>query len=220
MSIGGRFVFNDAGETPNTQIALLDYQPAPLICEIRNVRSGTGPTAVGTFRGRGRGLVIDCEGGYFAGEPSGGALFDRQDKKIRDITSEAPAGRLEVRHLTNFVAAMRSRRAGDLACEALEGHHSAACCHVANISHRIGQQAAPDAIRERIRSHREYADAFERCREYLQQNGVNLDATPAVLGPWLSYDAKQERFVNEFADAANKLSQREYRQPYVMPKLV
>ena len=42
MSIGGRFAFNDCGETANTQIALLDYQPAPLICEIRNVRVAKG----------------------------------------------------------------------------------------------------------------------------------------------------------------------------------
>ena len=45
MSIGGRFAFNDCGETANTQVALLDYQPAPLICEIRNVRLGKSPDA-------------------------------------------------------------------------------------------------------------------------------------------------------------------------------
>ena len=43
ISIGGRFAFNDGGETANTHIALLDYQPAPLLCEIRNVRAGTRP---------------------------------------------------------------------------------------------------------------------------------------------------------------------------------
>ena len=43
MSIGGRFAFNDCGETANTQIALLDYQPAPLICEVRNVRAAKRP---------------------------------------------------------------------------------------------------------------------------------------------------------------------------------
>ena len=91
---------------------------------------------------------------------------------------------------------------------------------MANISHRLGKQAAPEAIRETIRPQPELADAFDRCREYLRENGVNLDATPAVLGPWVTFDAKQERFVNEFADAANALSRREYRQPFVMPELV
>lgn len=220
MSIGGRFAVGDTAETPNTQIALFDYQPAPLICEVRNVRKGTGPAAMGTFRNRSRGVIIDCEGGYFAGETAGGALFDRQDKKIKDIASDGRSGRQEVTHLANFIAAVRNRRRGDLACEAWEGHCSAATAHVANISHRIGRQAKPDAIREQIKSRPELADAFERFREHLAANGVKLDATPAVLGPWVTYDAKQERFVGDFAKEANALARREYRAPFVVPEIV
>ena len=103
--------------------------------------------------------------------------------------------------------------------EALQGHLSAACCHLANTSYRLGKQSPPETIRETIRGHRELSDAFERCREYLRENGVDLSATPAVLGPWLTYDAKQEQFVQDFADQANKLSQRDYRPPFVVPKL-
>ena len=33
MSLGGRFGFDDDGETPNTQVALLDYEPTPIYCE-------------------------------------------------------------------------------------------------------------------------------------------------------------------------------------------
>jgi hypothetical protein len=121
--------------------------------------------------------------------------------------------------MSNFVAAVRSRKAGDLAAEALQGHHSTACCHMANVSHRLGKQARPEAIRETIQTNREFSDAFERCREYLRQNEVNLAATPAVLGPWVTFDPKQERFVNDLADQANALSQREYRQPFVLPKI-
>ena len=40
-----------------------------------------------------------------------------------------------------------------------------------------------------------------------------------MLGPWVNYDAKQERFVGEFADQANQLAQRTYREPFVVPKL-
>jgi hypothetical protein len=121
--------------------------------------------------------------------------------------------------MSNFVAAVRSRKSGDLAAEALQGHHSTACCHMANISHRLGKQARPEVIRETIQSSRELSDAFERCREYLRENGVNLDATPAMLGPWVTFDPKQERFINDDAKEANILSQREYRQPFVVPKI-
>jgi hypothetical protein len=40
----------------------------------------------------------------------------------------------------------------------------------------------------------------------LRANGVDLDATAATLGPWVSLDAKQSRFVADFADAAKKRS--------------
>jgi len=218
-SIGGRFAFNDCGETANTHIALFDYQPAPLICEVRNVRVSKSPDAMGKFRNRNSGLVIDCEGGYFAGDASGGALFDKQGKKIKDFPDDGGSKGLETSHMSNFVTAVRSRKVGDLAAEALQGHHSTACCHMANVSHRLGKQARPEDIRETIQANPELSDAFERCREYLRENGVALSATPAVLGPWVTYDSKQERFVKEFADQANALSQREYRQPFVVPKI-
>jgi predicted dehydrogenase len=222
MSIGGRFAFDDCGETANTQIALLDYQPAPIICEVRNVRAGKDPAAIGKFRNltSSAGVVIDCEGGYFAGEAPTGAFFDKEGKKTKDITDDGSSERLEVLHLSNFVAAVRSRKADDLAARASVGHRSAACCHMANISHRLGKESAPEAIGESIQANRELSDAFERCREYLRANGVDLSATPAVLGPWVTYDPKQERFVTGFADQANRLSRREYRRPFVLPKLV
>jgi hypothetical protein len=71
---------------------------------------------------------------------------------------------------------------------------------MANVSYRLGKQARPEVIREKIQASRELSDAFERCREYLRENEVNLDTTPAVLGPWVTFDPKKERFVNDFAD--------------------
>ena len=219
MSIGGRFAFNDCGETANTHITLLDYQPAPLICEIRNVRASKSSDAMGTFRNQNHGIIIDCEGGYFAGDASGGALFDKQGKKIKDFPDDGSSKRLETAHLANFIAAVRSRKSGDLAAEALQGHNSTACCHLANVSYRLGKQAPPAAIQESIRASRDLSDAFERCREYLRENKVDLDATPAILGPWVTYDAKKDRFIKDHADQANALSQREYRKPFVVPKI-
>jgi predicted dehydrogenase len=220
LSIGGRLAFNDCGETANTHIALLDYQPAPILCEIRNVRASKSADAMGKFRSQDHGLVIDCEGGYFAGDASGGALFDKQNKKIKDFSDDGGSKGLETAHLSAFVTAVRSRKTSDLAAEALQGHLSTACCHMANVSYRLGQQTRPEVIQEKIQANRELSDAFERCREYLRENGVDLGATTALLGPWVTFDGKQERFVDDYADRANALSQREYREPFVVPKMV
>src|SRR5258707_14878681 len=115
---------------------------------------------------------------------------------------------LELAPLSASLAGVRSRKASDLAAEALEGHRSTACCHMANVSPRLGKQSSPEAIRAAITGNAEMAAAFERCRAYLRENGVALDATSAPLGPWVSLDAKQGRFVGDFADAANELSRR------------
>jgi hypothetical protein len=126
---------------------------------------------------------------------------------------------LETTHLSNFVAAVRSRKASDLAAESLQGHLSAACCHLANISHRLGNESPVEAIRATIRADRVLSDAFDRCREYLLENGVDLTVTPAILGPWVTFDPKRERFVDGFAHPANALARRDYRKPFVVPKL-
>jgi len=219
IAIGGRLGFDDDGETPNTLVAVLDYRPAPLICEVRNVRITKEPNSMGTYRARDRGVVIECEGGYFAGDADGGAIFDRQGRKIKDIAE----GRLpefpDAPHLANFVSAVRSRRAGDLHAEVIEGHVSTACCHMANISYRLGKRSPPGAILETIRGNAELSDAFQRCRDYLRANNIDLAATQAVLGPWVTLDGQQERFVGEFAQEANELCHRAYRAPFVVPEL-
>jgi hypothetical protein len=174
---------------------------------------------MGKFRNRSGGLVIDCEGGYFAGDASSGAVFDKQGKKIKDFPDDGSSKGLETSHMSNFVAAVRSRKAGDLAAEALQGHHSTACCHMANVSYRLGKQARPEFIRETIQANRELSDAFERCREYLRENEVNLDTTPVVLGSWVTFDPKKERFIKALADQANALSRRECRRPFVVPQI-
>jgi len=219
VSVGGRFGFDDCGETANTQIALFDYKPAPLICEIRNLSAGKAPGAIGKFRNRTGGVVIDCEGGYFAGDWNGGALFDKDGKKIEDLPYDGSGKTMIDAHLSNFLAAVRGRKRDDLVAEARIGHHSTACCHLANTSHRLGKTASPEAIRASIKGNKEFTDAFDRCRDYLRENGVDLDAKPATLGPLLTYDSKQERFTGDFADEANKLSRREYREPFVVPEI-
>ncbi len=77
----------------------------------------------------------------------------------------------------------------------------------------------PETILETIRADSELSDAFQRCREYLEANGVDLGATRAALGPWVTLDGQRECFVGEFADRANELNRRAYRAPFVVPEV-
>jgi predicted dehydrogenase len=219
ISIGGRLGYNDDGETANTQIAYFDYQPAPLICEIRNYRAKKNATATGKLRGINTGMVVDCEGGYIAGDFTSSTVFDNDGQKIKAIEGAKKLQELDNLHAANFAAAVRSRKPTDLNAEARVGHVSAACCHMANLSYRLGKQTPPEAIVEATRATAPLADAFDRCRDYLRENKIDLGETPATLGPWLTFDAKSERFVGPFADQANQLSHREGRAPFTVPEI-
>jgi predicted dehydrogenase len=222
IAVGGRFAYGDDGETANTLVAVLDYRPAPLVLEVRNLRVTKQPDTMGTYRGRDHGVIIDCEGGYYAGDSSGGTVFDRQGRKIP--VKEIPDTRLEpypdAAHLANFLAAVRSRCYGNLAAEAQDGYASVACCHMANVSYRLGKAAPSAAILDALGGQPELYDAFERCRAHLQANGVDLAADEAALGAWVTFDTASGRFLGEHADEANRLSRRVPREPFAVPEIV
>jgi hypothetical protein len=223
LSIGGRFLFDDDGETPNTHIALLDYRPAPIVCEIRGLPVDKGP--VGAFRGLRTGVIIQCEGGYLRTALTGGTAFDPQDKEIKAFAGPK-AGDMAVTHAANFIEAVRNRNPDQLHAPALEGHLATACAHMANISQRLGAESHPEAIRQAIRQTAPatqvagvFADVFERYEQHLAANGVARPAAPGVLGAWVTLDPASERFVGDLADRANVLATREYRAPFVVPTI-
>jgi predicted dehydrogenase len=219
ISLGGRFDFDDDGETPNTQVALWAYQPVPMICEVRNLKMPKSATRLAKYRGINRGIVVDCEGGYYAGDAPGGAIYDTKGRKIKDLELGQTAQETETAHAANFIAAVRSRKREELHADAKVGHVSASCLHLANVSYRLGKQMPPDAIADAVRTDTEAHDAVRRCGEHLQAAGVDLSKTPGTLGPWVAYDVRQEQFSGSFAAEATTLSQRECRAPYVVPTL-
>ena len=233
MSIGGRFGYDDDGETPNTQIAILDYEPAPIIYEVRGLPTKQGDSSMDVYRmvsragaaissgeagpGPNTGVVIQCEGGYF--EQGSSAVYDNKGKLIEKFAGEGSLP-TNVEHDANFIKAVRSRKRSDLNAEILEGHLSTALCHIANISHRLGKQSPPGHIKEVIQSNHDMSETFGRFGEHLRANGADLEKTPAVLGPWLTMDSSKERFVGDFANQANQLLSRNYREPFVVPEKV
>jgi predicted dehydrogenase len=218
MSIGGRFGKPDSAETANTQVAIFDYEPAPLICEVRNLGNRKDGTS-GQFRGAGGGVVIDCEGGYCLAEADAATVFDQSDKKIREFQSKQNPSEMLAAHLANFISAVQSRKSESLNAEAVQGHLSAICFHAANVSQRLGALASPDKIKAATKDNLLAADAFERCYEHLKLNGVDLQTSKATAGPRLNLDVERHEFVGEFADEANALSRRQYRKSFVVPEL-
>jgi predicted dehydrogenase len=216
ISVGGRFGYVDDGKTPNTQMAIFCYEPAPIIIEVRGLPREKGTRAMDHYRGVRSGNVIQCEHGYFAGGRGGGWVYDNEGKKVKQFKGDGGAG-----HQANFIKAMRTRRRSDLHAEILEGHLSAALCHMANISYRLGCESAPERIREMIQGSKEALGTFERVQAHLAANEVDLEKMPAVLGPWLKMDSEKERFVGDFPTRwANELLKHDYRKPFIVPERV
>jgi predicted dehydrogenase len=189
LCLGGRFGVDDAGQTPNTQLTLLDYPDLPMIVENRNLPARSGQKAMDQFRGIREGFALDCEGGSFVGLKGGGWTYDREGRRLKQFPGEGGS-----RHMVNFLAAIRSRRAGDLNAPALQGHYSSALCHVGNISWRLGRPESAAACRDAVSNHPAAAAIFDQLERHLAANAVDAARHRFVLGPWLELDPSGETF--------------------------
>jgi predicted dehydrogenase len=222
LAIGGRFTVDDDATTPNTQIVYYDYKPVPFIFEVRGLPSrkpadtanGRAWPPMDAFGKIVRvGIWIQCENGYFAAGEGGGWAYDKDGKKIRQFKQELGASG----HQENFIKAVKSRDPKDNPCNAETAHYSAACCHLGNISYRVGEAKTQGEIAASIKGNAQMSESFDRLKDHLDKNGYNGSIT---LGANLSIDPGAERFTGDHADAANKLLKREYRKPFEIPENV
>jgi predicted dehydrogenase len=232
-SIGGRLGYQDDGETPNTQVIVHDFKTAPLIFEVRGLPSRPGQASgvdasnlssanaadaaantMDKYHGVSIGNVVECEGGLMISPGYFNATaHDRDGKIIKEFKGRD-------RQMQNFVDVIRSRKTADLYAPVAEGQASSELCHLGNISYQIGRAVAPGELAERTRGNPLAAEAAGRMIEHLKMNDVDLTKTPLTLGAPLAVAAGQDQFTGEFSDAANVLLTRNYRQPFVVPKMV
>jgi GFO/IDH/MocA oxidoreductase family protein len=208
QSLGGRFGYRDQGQTPNTQLAILDFGEAKLIFEVRGLP--TDP-----YDGQKVGNVFHLtEGVITAGKfhPKGGG----KPEPLPAVEGEQRP-RSEKGHFGNFIACMRSRRQSDLAAEILEGHYSSAACHLANVSYRLGQDVPFDPRTKALGDDRDAYEALERLEEHLGKgNRLELKAMTCRLGRKLAVDRKEETIAAD--PEANALLTRRYRAPFAPPE--
>ena len=225
-SYGGRFGYEDAGETPNTQVCIHEFAGGKrLVFEVRGLTTerlqfdgrefDTKSTETDNKDNQGAkvGVIFYGSEGY-AVMPSynGGSLFDKDGKKVKDF-----GGGGDDNHFGNFVKAVRSRKIEDLNADILEGHLSSALCHVGNISYRLGSPVSAKDITAKLQGDAEALETFDRFQQHLLDNKIDPATTKITLGPKLTLAGK-EVFSGDRAAEANKLTTREYRAPYIVPK--
>lgn len=199
---GGRFGYEDDGETPNTLVSMHDYGDKLLIFEVRGLKTDS-------LRGADVGNIFYGSDGYVVMTGySSGAAFDLDG----NMTKKFDAGG---DHFGNFLDAVASRNHEDLNADILEGHLSSALCHLGNASFLLGEETSVDAANEQLGSNEEVQDSFTRFQDHLANNSVDLSVEKLQLGPKLMIDAENEEFINN-GDASAMLT-RDYRKPFVVP---
>lgn len=208
ISLGGRFGYEDQGQTPNTQLAIYDYGDAQLVFEVRGLPTDKFPHARD-----GSDNVFHCEGGLVTRQ----GFYPKGSDKPEAIAS-APRGPGRG-HFDNFIHAVRSRNQEELNADILEGHYSAALCHLGNISYRLGEKTPFSPQTKAFGDNKEAYETLARMEEHLAgRNGLKLAEMDYTLGRKLVVDAKKEAFVGD--DEANRLLTRQYRAPFVVPDKV
>jgi predicted dehydrogenase len=210
-SLGGRFGYEDQGQTPNTQLAVFDYGDALLVFEVRglvdNPDRGNVARNVSNEYYTTDGMIL--EGKFYPHGSKEGIAIERPEVRV------TPGGTFG-----SFIRAVRSRKPEDNNADAEVAHYSAALCHLANISYRLGQQVPYDRAAAALGDNKQVVAAFDNIRDNLKAIGLKLEETDYTLGRTLAFDPAAEKFTGAGADEANPLLTRPYRAPFVVPESV
>jgi len=209
----------DAGDTPNTEVAIYDYGDKCMVFETRGLSVNDSADEeinrlFGSTRGNKIGVIFyGADGVLVQRSYTSCSAYDKKGEKIKDFGGGGD-------HFGNFVEAVKSRDADSLNSDAWEGHLSAALAHLANISYYAGEDnrisvAEAKKVLEKVKSRDDNLATLERTVTHLEDNGVDLQKYPMSMGPMLHFDPKKEVFTN--SNAANEILHREYRKPFVCP---
>ena len=147
VSTGGKFVYDDDQETPNTQLSTLDYgNGQQIVFEVRGLPTGPdwplkkrgGHTIGNIFYGSDGILAIDSDSFQ---------IYKGEDLTLdQDVKPEGKQWDV-LGHMENFLKAVKSRNHKDLNAELEIGVVSAGLCHLANISYRTGKKLEFDSAK-------------------------------------------------------------------------
>ena len=209
MALGGRFMWNDQGETPNTMFGLAEYPNGQWIFfNVRNYSSYKG------YKAQVDNYFYFADGGKIIG----GQYFPKGSDKGEKVSTEkveiTPGGAFG-----SFVAACRAGKPEMANGDMLVAHHSCLPGHLMNISYRLGEKVPFNAKAGRFGDNKAAAEEFLKLHEMMKGDaGVPEDKSQYIVGPWLTFDQKTEKFTGERADEANKLLRDPCREGFQPPE--
>lgn len=142
---GDKYLWQDDQETPNVLVTTFKYpeQKKMIVFEVRHWI--TNPEGFGEPDGNVVGNIFWGKDGYMVVPDYGSyEIFLGRKRESQGLVSKGGD------HWGNFLDAVRAKDPKMLNCDVEEGHKSAAMCHMANISHRLGRSLNFDPATERF----------------------------------------------------------------------
>lgn len=169
---GGRFGWEDAGETANMQLAWYELAGVPVTIEVNDLQLTPTRKVTGMRDGIRVGLVVHCEGGQMRGGLGGMYAVGNDGKtSIRKFPGDGGA-----KHQSNFIDAVRSRRSGDIASRIVLAERAAAIAHLANLSYRTGARGDAAALDQCIGANATVRGIQADHAKHLADWGINQPA--------------------------------------------
>lgn len=209
MAIGGRFMWEDQGETPNTMFGIAEYPNGQQVFfNVRNVNyKGYQHQVENEYYFEDGSRIV--RGKHYAKGSSEGVPVDVPDGKV------TPGG--------NWGAFAAACRAGDPMMangNAADAHYGCVLGHLINNSYRLGEKVPFNKQAGRFGDNADAAEHFGRLHEIMSGGvGVPQDKSMYVVGPWLTFDPVTERHTGQHADAANALLKDQNRAGFEIPTL-
>ncbi|WP_437224493.1 Gfo/Idh/MocA family protein [Planctomicrobium sp. SH661] len=195
MAIGGRFLWNDQGETPNTMMGIAEYPNGQKVFfNVRNINYDGYQTQVeNEYYFEDGGKIV--KGHYY---PAGSETGEPIEIPNGKVTGGGNFG--------SFITACRANDSSLVNADALTAHQSCVLGHLMNNSYRLGTKVPFNAKAGRFGDDKDAYEHFLKLHD-IMKNGVGVpeDEAEYVVGPWLTFDPVTERHTGDHADAANAL---------------
>jgi predicted dehydrogenase len=212
MALGGRFLWDDQGETPNTMFAIAEYPNGQYaFFNVRNVNYDGYLRQVENEYYLEDGSKITGEGKYTI-YAKGSTKGERLDLEPGHVT---PGG-----NWSSFIAACRAGDPSMANGTAPDAHYGCVLGHLMNNSYRLGKKVPFNAKAGGFADHSDASEHFLKLHDIMSKGvGLPENGTEYIVGPWLSYDPETERHIGDHAEAANALLKDDNRRGFKVPSV-
>ena len=207
MALGGRFKWDDQGETPNTMFAIAQYPNGQYVFfNVRNVGyEGYHSQVENEYYFEDGGKII--RGKYYPKGSGQGETLKIEPGKV------TPGG-----NYGSFIAACRAGDPTMANGNALDAHFGCVLGHLMNNSYRIGKKVPFNAKAGGFADNSDASEHFLKLHSIMNRGvGIPEDGTEYTVGPWLTFDPETERCVGDHAEEANALLKDENRKGFEVP---